>query len=144
MPTTGSGSRCLPGLRSVGFEASQAGGSALPNSRPSSPARTWAARKARSPVAQIARDFGVSESCLHRWMQQADIEDGVRPGATQAEAVEATYWNVANWTLPERLGAGTAAGDPWRMWRRRQLRSGQCHQPPGQQPDLHDRQRRRQ
>ena len=46
------------------------------------------ARKGEAPVAQIAKDFGVSESCLHRWLQQADIQDGVRPGVTVAESAE--------------------------------------------------------
>lgn len=46
------------------------------------------ARKGESPVSQIAKDFGISESCLHRWLQKADIEDGVRPGVTAAESAE--------------------------------------------------------
>jgi len=46
------------------------------------------ARRQEAPLSQIARDFGVSESCLHRWLKIADVEDGVRPGITQAEAVE--------------------------------------------------------
>ncbi len=46
------------------------------------------ARRGEAPVAQIAKDFGVSESCLHRWLQLADIEDGVRPGVTVSESVE--------------------------------------------------------
>ena len=46
------------------------------------------ARKGESPISQVAKDFGVSESCLHRWMNQADIEDGVRPGVTAAESAE--------------------------------------------------------
>jgi len=28
-------------------------------------------------IAQIARDFGVSESCIARWLKVADREDGV-------------------------------------------------------------------
>ena len=39
-------------------------------------------------MRQIAKDFGISESCLHRWLKRADIEDGVRPGLTQAESAE--------------------------------------------------------
>jgi transposase len=46
------------------------------------------ARKGEAPISQVAKDFGVSESCLHRWMNLADIEDGVRPGVTVAEAAE--------------------------------------------------------
>jgi transposase len=46
------------------------------------------ARKREASLAQIAKDFGISESCLHRWVQAADVEDGVRPGLTSAEAAE--------------------------------------------------------
>lgn len=46
------------------------------------------ARQAEAPVSQIARDFGVSESCLHRWLQLAEVEDGIRPGVSVAEAAE--------------------------------------------------------
>ena len=46
------------------------------------------ARKGEAAVSQIAKDFGISESCLHRWLQAADVEDGVRPGITAAESLE--------------------------------------------------------
>jgi transposase len=46
------------------------------------------ARKREAPISQIAKDFGISESCLHRWLAQADVEDGVRPGVTAAESAE--------------------------------------------------------
>jgi transposase len=46
------------------------------------------ARKGEAPIAQIAKDFGVSESCLHRWLQRADVEDGKRPGVTASESAE--------------------------------------------------------
>ncbi len=46
------------------------------------------ARKGESPISQVAKDFGISESCLHRWLQAADVEDGVRPGVTAAESAE--------------------------------------------------------
>jgi transposase len=41
------------------------------------------ARKGEVPIAQIAKDFGISQSCLTRWLKLADIEDGDRPGVTQ-------------------------------------------------------------
>lgn len=44
------------------------------------------ARKGQAPLAQIAKDFGISESCLHRWLKLADVEDGVRPGVTADES----------------------------------------------------------
>jgi transposase-like protein len=46
------------------------------------------ARRGDAPVAVIAKDFGISESCLQRWLKIADVEDGVRPGTTQADAAE--------------------------------------------------------
>lgn len=46
------------------------------------------ARKVEAPLTQIAKDFGISEVCLHRWLKLADVEDGVRPGTTAAESAE--------------------------------------------------------
>ena len=46
------------------------------------------ARKDEAPMSQIAKDFGISESCLHRWVKRAEIEDGVREGLTLAEEAE--------------------------------------------------------
>lgn len=38
------------------------------------------ARKSEASVASVARDFGISESCLNRWLNKADAEDGFRRG----------------------------------------------------------------
>ena len=46
------------------------------------------ARKGEATLSQIALDFGISESCLHRWLKMADIDDGVRPGLTSQETAE--------------------------------------------------------
>ena len=46
------------------------------------------ARKGEAPLTQIAKDFGISEACLHRWLKLADVEDGVRGGVTKDEAAE--------------------------------------------------------
>ncbi len=46
------------------------------------------ARKGQAPLNQIAKDFGISEGCLHNWMKKADVEDAHRPGLTDAERVE--------------------------------------------------------
>ena len=35
------------------------------------------ARKGDQSIAQVARSFGVSESCLARWLKIADREDGL-------------------------------------------------------------------
>jgi transposase len=46
------------------------------------------ARRREQPVAQIAKDLGVSESGLRRWMDQADVEEGAKEGLTSAERRE--------------------------------------------------------
>ncbi len=46
------------------------------------------ARKGDATIKQMAKDFGISESCLRNWLHRADVEDGNRPGNTQAESVE--------------------------------------------------------
>ncbi len=47
-------------------------------------------------MAQIARDFGISESCLGRWLKVADGDDGGRP---------------ARWALVVRRGAMDSGRD---------------------------------
>ncbi len=44
------------------------------------------ARKGESPLRQIAKDFGISEACLHRWLKIADCEDGRGQPASPADA----------------------------------------------------------
>lgn len=46
------------------------------------------ALRRESSFAQIAKDFGISESCVQNWVKRAEIEDGVRPGRTVAEQAE--------------------------------------------------------
>jgi transposase len=46
------------------------------------------ARKGEAPITQIAKDFGISQSCLTRWLKLADIEDGNRQGPTRQESDE--------------------------------------------------------
>ncbi len=46
------------------------------------------ARTGHAPLSQIARDFGISDSCLHNWLKQAEVEEGTRPGLTEAERRE--------------------------------------------------------
>ena len=36
------------------------------------------------PHCQIAKDFGISEGCLHRWLKIADRDDGIERGTTPA------------------------------------------------------------
>jgi transposase len=46
------------------------------------------ARMRDKPVAQIAEDLGISESCLRNWMARADIDEGRREGLTAGERDE--------------------------------------------------------
>ncbi len=40
------------------------------------------------PVAQVAKNLGISESCLRRWMDRDDIDAGRKEGLTSAEHKE--------------------------------------------------------
>ncbi len=44
--------------------------------------------EAGEPVAQVARNLGISESCLRRWMDQAAVDTGAKEGLTSAEKGE--------------------------------------------------------
>lgn len=46
------------------------------------------ARQGLAPLSQVARDFGVAEGSLTSWMKRADIEDGRRPGLSDADRAE--------------------------------------------------------
>jgi transposase len=61
------------------------------------------ARKGEAPISQIAKDFGISESCLHRWLNLADIEDGVRPGVTSSESAELRELRKRNRVLEQEV-----------------------------------------
>lgn len=44
------------------------------------------ARQGEEGIAQIAKDFGIAESCLRNWLRSADAEDGQRGGPRAQEA----------------------------------------------------------
>ena len=46
------------------------------------------ARPREQPIAKIARDLGISESCLRLWMDQADVDQGVKKGLFTSERAE--------------------------------------------------------
>jgi transposase-like protein len=46
------------------------------------------ARQRDKPIAQIARDLGIAESGLRRWMAQADVDEGKKPGLSSDERAE--------------------------------------------------------
>jgi transposase-like protein len=84
------------------------------------------ARQGQAPLTQIARDFGISETCLSNWLKKADIEDGNRPGLTAKEAEQVRElkrrrrvrrngstidWATRAW-IPGRCGATDRARHP--------------------------------
>ncbi len=46
------------------------------------------ARLGEKPIARIAEDLGMSESCLRGWMKRADIDEGRREGLSGGERDE--------------------------------------------------------
>ena len=49
--------------------------------------------------ATTAADLGIAGSCLHRWLRQADIDEGQRDGLTSDERAELVRLRRANRTL---------------------------------------------
>ena len=45
-------------------------------------------REPGTRIKDIAKDFGISESCLTNWLTAADVEDGIKPGTTSEENAE--------------------------------------------------------
>jgi len=46
------------------------------------------ARLDEKPISQIAKDLGISESCLRNWLHQADVDDGRRDGISSGDQAE--------------------------------------------------------
>ena len=37
------------------------------------------ARRNETPIVQIAKDFGISEAVIRRWLANSHVEDGLKP-----------------------------------------------------------------
>jgi transposase len=57
------------------------------------------ARERAKPIRQITIDLGISESCLRRWMDQADVDEGKKEGLTSDERKELTKLRRENRVL---------------------------------------------
>ena len=57
------------------------------------------ARERAKPIRDIARDLGISESCLRRWMDLADVDAGRKEGLTSDERRELVKLRRENRTL---------------------------------------------
>ena len=61
------------------------------------------ARKGEAPLNLVAKDFGVSEASLYNWLKKADVEDGVRPGLTEAGSEELRALKKRNRVLEQEV-----------------------------------------
>lgn len=69
------------------------------------------AREGAKPIAQIARDLGIADSCLRNWLHQADVDEGHRQGLTTDERKELAQLRRENRVLrmeKEILGKAAA------------------------------------
>ena len=57
------------------------------------------ARERAKPIRDIARELGISESCLRRWMDIADVDSGRKEGLTSEERAELVKLRRENRTL---------------------------------------------
>src|SRR2546421_2085984 len=53
----------------------------------------------KHPLAQLARDLKISESCLRNWLAADEVEAGERPGLTKSEREELVRLRRENRTL---------------------------------------------
>jgi transposase len=68
------------------------------------------ARRSEASVAQVAQEFGISETCLQRLRQIADREDGPAPATSGERAGGGKNFDAELGELPRRnelLGRGT-------------------------------------
>ncbi len=57
------------------------------------------ARLRQKPVSQVAAELGIAQSALHRWLKQADIDEGHAAGLTTDERAELVRLRRANRVL---------------------------------------------
>lgn len=71
------------------------------------------ARHSDAPIAQVARDFRISEARLQRWLKIDDVEEGRCPGVTQAESAKVRRRRIGFgcWSRRTRFCSGL-----WCIW----------------------------
>jgi transposase len=57
------------------------------------------ARRGDQSIAAVARNFGISESCLSRWLKNADREDGI-----STDSADASPRPTETWSQNQRVG----------------------------------------
>jgi transposase len=58
-------------------------------------------RKGDRSIAKVAKDFDLTETAVRQWVNQADVDEGHRPGLTSAEHDELTQLRRENRRLRE-------------------------------------------
>ena len=58
-------------------------------------------RNSGKSIAQVARDLGIGETAVRRWVAQAEIDNGRRPGLTTEEHAELVALRKENRVLRE-------------------------------------------
>jgi transposase len=58
-------------------------------------------RSSGKTIGQVCRDLDLTETAVRRWVQQAEIDAGKRPGLTTAERAELTELRRENRVLRE-------------------------------------------
>ncbi|MDP9471232.1 MAG: transposase [Chloroflexota bacterium] len=61
------------------------------------------ARRGDLPVARVASDLGISQSCLRRWMSIADVDEGRKEGLSSDERRELVELRRRNRVLEMEL-----------------------------------------
>ncbi len=77
------------------------------------------ARATDQSVAQTARDLGIAQATLHRWVTQAKIDDGEREGLTTDERKRLTELERENRILREERGNSITMAERFELddWR---------------------------
>jgi len=61
-------------------------------------------RKGSRSIPEVARDLDLTETAVRRWVTQAEIDRGSRPGLTSSEQAELAQLRRENRQLREDLG----------------------------------------
>lgn len=74
------------------------------------PRRDAVAHEGEAIVRQVAKDFGHSEGCLHRWLKVADREDGVDSAVPRGGGDQPAELREARKRITPRAGGRGHAG----------------------------------